>query len=498
MSRVGGAAAPARDVPVPALLAAMAGGAAALGQAPWELWPLTVLGLAGLILVAGRRPRRAGRIGWAFGTAYFLVCLQWIVEPFAVDPVIPDALGWVALMLLAGGLALLPALALRLAVLSRAPMALAAPVLLLAGEALRMHLFTGFPWAAPGQALVPTPLLSLAALGGPHLLDAAVLGSAGLLAAAARRPVLGAVPAFGLGAAWIWGAALPEAGPAGHAPWVRLVQPGIEQGEKWQPEAREAHLAAQIALTAGGAADETAPVLTVWPETSLLHWMHEAGPLLPRIAAAAGGPVLLGGNRWDGERIFNAAALVAEEGEVAAVYDKHHLVPFGEYVPFGGLAGRLGLRGLAQVIGQGFAPGPGPATMEVPGLGPVLPLICYEAVFPASLRVPTRPRALVQITNDAWFGLHAGPAQHFAQARIRAAESGLPLLRSANTGITGVIDARGRVTARLDGRGPGRLDAPVPPALAPTPYARAGDWPILAVIGLLLAAGTARALRRSD
>ena len=492
------AAAPVRSASSrfpPARLAAPLGAAAALGQAPWGLWPLTVLGLAGLIALSARAPLRAGRAGWAFGTAHFLVALHWIVEPFAVDPGIPDALGWVALVLLAGGLGLLPALALRLAALSRSRMEIAAPVLLLTGEVLRMHLFTGFPWAAPGQAFVETPLLALAALGGPHLLDAAVLGAAGALAAALRRPALAAAPALALGGAWLWSASLPATEPSPGAPLVRLVQPGIEQGEKWDPESRAVHLDAQVALTGGPG---PVPALTVWPETSLLLWLHEAGPVLERVAGAAGGPVLLGSNRWDGERVFNAAALVGEGGAVEDVYDKHHLVPFGEYVPLRGLAARLGLRGLAQVIGEGFAPGPGPRVVEVPGLGPVLPLICYEAVFPASLRAGERPRALVQITNDAWFGLGAGPAQHFAQARIRAAESGLPLLRSANTGITAAIDARGGVTARLEGRGPGRLDAALPPALPPTAYARAGDWPVLAVLGLLLAAGLFRAARRRD
>ena len=478
----------ARPVPLAALL----GLASALGQAPWGLWPLTVLGLASLIVLASRMPDRAGRIGWAFGTAHFLLALHWIVEPFAVDPAIPDMLGWVALVLLAGGLGLFPALALRLAAWTRAPMAVAGPALLLAAEVLRMHLFTGFPWAAPGQALVDTPFLALAAMGGPHLIDAAVLSAAGLLAAAMARPALAAVPALLLAAGWSWGASL--AAPAEEsAPSVRLVQPGIEQGEKWRSDARDANLAAQVALSEGGS-----PALTVWPETSLLYWLHEAPFLLERIAGAAGGPVILGANRWDGSRVFNAAVLVGEGGEVDSVYDKHHLVPFGEYVPFRGLAGRIGLRGLAQVIGEGFTPGPGPQVVDVPGLGPVLPIICYEAVFPASLRAGVRPRAVVQITNDAWFGLWAGPEQHFAQARIRAAESGLPLLRSANTGITAVIDARGQVAARLDGRGPGRLDATLPAALPPTVYARTGDGPALAVLAALLGTLVVRRFRMDD
>ena len=478
----------------PLALAAAFGAVAALGQAPWALWPFAIAGAAGAIGLAARLPGLAGRIGWAFGTAQYLLSLHWIVSPFAVDPAIPDALGWVALALLAAGLGVFPALALRLAALSRVTPHLAGPVLLLAAEVVRMHLFTGFPWAAPGQALVTTPLLALAALGGPHLLDAVVLAAAGGIAGAVRHPALAVCVLLALAGAWIWGGTRPDLPPDPAAPLIRLVQPGTEQGDKWRPELREDQVARQIALSTGPAI----PALTVWPETSLLYWLHEAPELLTRIEAAAGGPVLLGSNRWDGAHVFNAAVLVGPGGQVASVYDKHHLVPFGEYVPFRALAERIGLQGLAQVIGEGFTPGPGPQVIDVPGIGPVLPLICYEAVFPASLRGTARPRALVQITNDAWFGSWAGPEQHLAQARMRAAESGLPLLRAANTGITAAIDARGDVVARLDGRGPGRLDAPLPPALAPTPYARTGDWPILAMLLAALAAIGWRSVQRRD
>ena len=479
--------------PASTALATGSGLVAALGQAPWSLWPLSFLGYAALILLAGRSPGQAGRIGWAFGTAYFLLALHWITEPFRVDAAIPDALGWVALVLLALGLGLFPALALRLSVWTRAPMPLAATGWLLAAEVVRMHLLTGFPWAAPGQALVATPLLALAALGGPHLLDLVVLGTAALLAAGVRRPVA-ALPLPGLAALWLWGSSLASPEIVADAPTVRLVQPGTEQGDKWRPDLRDAAIERQIALTEGPGT----PTLTLWPETSLLYWLHESAFLLQRIESASDGPVIVGANRWDGSHVFNAAALVGRDGALEAVYDKHHLVPFGEYVPLKGLADRIGLRGLAQVIGDGFTPGPGPAVLDVPGLGPVLPVICYEAVFPSSLRTPVRPRAIVQITNDAWFGLWAGPEQHFAQARIRAAESGLPLLRSANTGITAVIDARGRVVDRLAGRGPGRLDAPIPPALPPTPYVRWGDWPILGLLAVLLAGLIARRIALRD
>ena len=474
----------------PALgLAALGGLLAALGQAPWQLWPLAIGGAALAIAAAARAPAFAGRIGWAFGTAQYLLSLHWIVEPFAVDPAVPDAAGWVAWVLLAVGLGAFQGAAFCLAPWMRARPEASIPLAMLAAEVLRMHLFTGFPWAAPGQALAGTPLLGLAALGGPHLLDAAVLLSAGALAMAARRPIWGALPVLCLGLCWgLLALRAPLPAPPG-APLVRLVQPGVDQSEKWDPALREAHLAEQVALSAGG---DAAPALVVWPETSLLYWLHESTFLLQRIGSAAGAPVLLGANRWDGAHVYNAAVLVGTDGTPRATYDKRHLVPFGEYVPFRGLAGRLGLEGLAQVIGEGFTPGRATPLVEVPGIGPVLVLICYEAVFPRSLRGTARPRAIVQITNDAWFGEGAGPEQHLAQARIRAAESGVPLLRAANTGVTAAIDARGAVVARLAGRGAGRLDVPLPAALGPTPYSRTGDWPVLAALALLLAAAALR------
>jgi apolipoprotein N-acyltransferase len=257
---------------------------------------------------------------------------------------------------------------------------------------------------------------------------------------------------------------------------IRLAQPDADQRLKWRADTRDLFVGRLLDATAAA----PRPDAVIWPETALPYWLAEAGPILER-AAAPGAPVLLGVQRWDGAPV--------------QTYDKHHLVPFGEYVPLAPLLGRLGLEGLAGGGLAGFAPGPGPGTLHLPGIGPAAILICYEAVFPAMLRTPGRPRLIVQVTNDAWFGRNAGPAQHLAQARLRAAETGLPLARSANTGITAMIDAGGRVTARLPPRVPGHLDARLPPALPPTPYVRAGDTPVLALAAVLLAAGWAASRR---
>ena len=478
-------------------LAAGAGAVAALGQAPWGLWPLAILGTALVMAPAARAaPGRAAALGWAFGAGHFALALHWIVEPFLVDVARHGWMAPFAVVLLAGGLALFPAAAFLVAArLAPGRALLALPLAWTLAEALRMRLLTGFPWAAPGQALIDTPLIGLAALGGPHLLDLLLLGAAAAVAALALAPgagtgALAAAAALALGGAWAWGAgrAIPEAGP--DAPLVRLVQPDAAQRLKWRRDMQEVF--ARRLLDATAAAPR--PAAVIWPETALPDWLSESGPILER-AAAAGAPVLLGAQRHDGARARNAAVLLGPDGAPSAVYDKHHLVPFGEYVPLGGLLTRLGLRGLAGGGSLGFAAGPGPGVIDLPGIGPAAVLICYEAVFPASLRTPERPRLIVQVTNDAWFGRNAGPAQHLAQARLRAAETGLPLARSANTGITAMIDAGGAVTARLPPRTPGHLDAPLPPALPPTPYVRAGDAPALGVAALLLAVAAWRGRR---
>ncbi len=218
--------------------------------------------------------------------------------------------------------------------------------------------------------------------------------------------------------------------------------------------------------------------------------LNEAAPTLERIAQAArGADVVLGIQRYEGWRIYNSLIRLDGAGELAGLYDKHHLVPFGEYVPLGDLAARIGLYGFAAQEGQGYSAGPGPRLLDLGALGPALPLICYEAVFPQDVAgVPELPRLLLQITNDAWFGTHSGPYQHLAQARMRAIEQGLPLLRAANTGVSALIGPRGAVIRSIPLGQAGYVDALLPAPLPPTVYARSGDWPVFL---LLLLAGIA-------
>jgi len=199
---------------------------------------------------------------------------------------------------------------------------------------------------------------------------------------------------------------------------------------------------------------------------------------------------VLGIQRLEDEAFYNSLALVGQGAEVLQVYDKHHLVPFGEYMPLKPLFRRLNFSGLAARAEGGYSAGPGPQLVDLgAGLGRALPLICYEAVFPQDVNgYAERPDLLLQITNDAWFGEASGPYQHLAQARIRAIEQGLPLLRAANTGVSAVIDGAGRVLVSLPLGEAGHLDALLPPPLRVTPYSRTGDLPALALLLLLGAA----------
>jgi len=217
--------------------------------------------------------------------------------------------------------------------------------------------------------------------------------------------------------------------------------------------------------------------------------LDHAAPTFEAISGAARGvPVVLGIQRTEGRRIYNSLAVVGPGGVVSDVYDKHHLVPFGEYMPFGDLLARFGIYGLASNEGQGYSAGPGARLVDIPGLGRALPLICYEGVFARDLRAaPGRADVLLLITNDAWFGKISGPYQHLAQARLRSAELGLPMIRVGNTGVSAMIDATGRVTASIPLGEAGWRDVALSPPLPETVYARLGDAPMLALYAALLA-----------
>jgi apolipoprotein N-acyltransferase len=302
-----------------------------------------------------------------------------------------------------------------------------------------------------------------------------------------RRIALPAAMALLIAVTALWGMVRVPAEPSASVAGVRLrlVQPNIAQKEKWQGENKERIFKTFETLTASGGLERVTHV--IWPESSLPFLMLQSPEALQRIAAALpDGRVLITGslraesgpavNGVQALRVLNSLAALDTEGKLVAVYDKRHLVPFGEYLPFQGLLEAIGLEQLTRLKG-GFAAGTGPRTLDVPGLPRLIPLICYEAIFPAYAR-PQGPRAglLLNVTNDAWFGRSSGPYQHFHQARLRAVETGLPLVRVANTGITAIVDPYGRILRMLPLEEAGAIDIGLPTAADATIYARIGDW----------------------
>jgi len=505
----------------PLAASAGAGALAALGQAPWGLWPLALVGFAAMLALVARAggARAAFARGWWGAAAMFGVAMSWIAEPFLVEPELHGWMAPFAMLLLPGGLALFwggaAALGRALAT-GTAGRAWALVPALTAAEALRGWVFGGLPWAMPGHVWIDTPVAQLAALGGALGLTALTLSlAAGAAAAlppgrALPRAAGLALPLLALAAGWAWGAArLAQPMPPDRDPRIRLVQPNADQALKWDPAWAELYFFRHLDLTAAPGADGRPPDLVLWAETAVPFFLDQPSDGLAMAAQAAGGAtVAMGIQRRArapdrrGWQYFNSLAVLDAAGTPVAVYDKHHLVPFGEYVPLlGPLADHPALSWTTAIVGSallGYTPGPGPAVLDFgPGLGRVLPLICYEAVFPRHLRTQERPDWLLQLTNDAWFGLHTGPYQHLALARLRAIEQGLPLLRVANTGVSAVIDARGRLRDSLGLGQAGAIDSALPAALPPPPYARTGDGPWHLALALLLA-GLALAARRRN
>jgi apolipoprotein N-acyltransferase len=464
------------------------GALVALGQAPFGLWWVALPALAGVIwLVTRAKHARAAFVtGVAAGTGQFAVALSWIVEPFLIDIARHGWMAPFALVFLSLGLSLFWGLAAALAVRTRLP-ALGFVAAFATLEWLRGVVLTGFPWAMLGHIWIGTPVDQMAALAGPTGLSLVALLAAALpviwrgRGVMASGLILALVAGFGL---WRLGLPLPDPRDG----LVRLVQPNAAQALKWEQSLADLHLGRLLALTA-----QDGPAgLTIWPETAVPFMLEYAPEVAGMITEASEGrPVLTGIQREAAGRYYNSLRVLSGAGTETVRYDKHHLVPFGEYIPFGDLAyDWFGLTAFAAQAGSTYSAGPGPKVLDLGQFGKVLPLICYEAVFPRLVNAaPERADWLLQITNDAWFGVWTGPFQHFDQARLRAVEQGLPLIRVANTGVTAVIDARGRIVDRLPFGEGGTLDSLIPGALPPTPFSRWGDLPVfLLLAGLALLA----------
>lgn len=485
-----------------ALTGLFAGVFAALGHAPWSLWPIAMLGLSVMcwLIMQSKNWTRSAWYGWLCGCGYFAISLFWIVEPFLVDVAKHGWMAPFALFLMSAGLALLWAVAAGVSGVFGTAMlrSIALVVTFTLIEMLRSILFTGFPWALISYVWSETPMLQVSADIGPFGLIAMTLIFSVLLAISVIQKSLyiGAVVVAVFSVTWVqaW-FVLDRNETIFTEKTVRLVQPNAAQHLKWQSEMIPQFFNAQLEMTKGAMA--AGIDLVVWPETAVGYRLNQTPEALDLIAQAAEGvPVIFGGNSVVDDKFRNTLAYMGPSGSVDDWYYKHHLVPFGEYIPFGELLGKFGIRGLAARDGAGYDVGVGPQVIEVAGIGSVLPLICYELIFPQYLRVPERPNLILQITNDAWFGKISGPYQHLAQAKFRAVENGLPLVRVANTGISAVIDPFGRVVGEIPLGEAGFLDVEIPAPNKPTLYSKTGDKPLLFLLLTILSGLLAfRALR---
>ncbi|MBV9654542.1 MAG: apolipoprotein N-acyltransferase [Acetobacteraceae bacterium] len=467
---------------------------------PLHVVPVLWVGIPGLlVLLDGTRSvRQAARRGWWFGFGFHLAGLYWITEAILIEA----ARFWwfvpLAVPALSAVLALFIALAAGLA--RRAPPGWGRIFVLAGGWVLadmaRQYVATGFPWNPLGSVwAIPGPV------GDVMLQPAAWIGGPGLTL---LTLLLAAAPCFGragrigcalLLAGWVilgWTRLQDTPETVGPSKVV-LVQGDVAQGQKWDRALAVSVFERYLALTRQGAAEAGADLAAViWPETASPFLLEQDVAARAEIARMARGvPALVGSVRFDpSDRPRNSLVVIEPDGSIGGIYDKWHLVPFGEFQP------SWFPLPIQVVPGGGFSGGPGPQTLHIPGLAAAGPLICYEAVYPGEMvDEADRPAWLVNITNDAWFGYTAGPRQHLAAARMRAVEEGLPLLRAANTGITAGFDALGRELGRLPMGTPGYLVVKLPSPLPPTPF---GRWRLLipfVISAGILAAGLASCYR---
>jgi apolipoprotein N-acyltransferase len=506
-----------------AVAAVILGALSVLAFAPVHAWPVLFLTFGALVFLLdgchaeharlADRLKTAAMIGFCFGFGYFLAGLYWVAEAFLVEP---WRHGWLlpfVMTALPGGMALFFAAAAALAMLLWVPgpgRAFSLAIAFFLAELARGHVLTGFPWNLLGYSLLGSlPLMQLASLFGVYamsLLAVLLFAAPATIFAPSQSGLAKGRGTFGLAALLLvllvagygWGERrLQAAGLDNTNIRLRVVQANIDQAEKWRPENSVEIFTDYLELTeSGGGLDGIA--IVVWPETAVPFLLADDPEALAAIANVLpeATTLLVGSWRFAEERdaegrfirnrAYNSVLAVDGEGRVTGIYDKIHLVPLGEYLPFQDFLESLGMMQLTNVRG-GFSVGQKPRVLTMPGAPPVTPLICYEIIFPQEItEAGTHPGWLLNVTNDAWFGSSAGPYQHFHQAQVRAVEQGLPLVRAANTGISAVIDPFGRVRAEIGLGEKGIIDADLPKTGPPTLFVQFGT--IVEIATLLLAA----------
>ena len=497
-----------------AAIALIAGALSTFAMAPFNAWPVLFLTFPVMVwLIDGAGAGRwrgvpaAAMAGWWFGLGSFVAGLYWIGYAFLVDA---STFAWMlpfAVLGLPAYLALFTAFGFALARLiwtRDASRVLALAAALTISEWLRGHVLTGFPWNTFGYALTEPLALaqtaSLIGLWGITFLSVAIFASPAALidgSSRGRKPWIAPVMALALLIAMgIFGAVRLSLQPTVQVANVklRIKQPNLQQDVRFNYSAKAEVMQKYLTLSDRASGPQSTGVrdasILIWPESAFPFFltreadaMAQIAELLPKgtvlITGSVRAPDLPPGAKIT--RAYNSIYVIDHDGSVLSIYDKLHLVPFGEYLPFQEWMEKLGLVQLTKVQG-GFIPGTRRRTMAIPNAPRALPLICYEAIFPGDVASDDRPGWIVNLTNDGWFGISTGPYQHLQQARLRAIEEGLPVVRAANTGISAVIDPLGRIVARLGLGLEGVLDSGLPSAIAPTIYARSGDIPAAIIV----------------
>jgi apolipoprotein N-acyltransferase len=486
-------------------LAFVTGLVSAAAFAPLNIWPLMLIAFAILLILMDASPTvaTAARLGWSFSFGQLLFGLYWIAVAWRYQANMPVILGLLAVVILGAGMAIFAALA--CAVAKKFWHTGASRIFILAcfwalGEWLRGFVLTGFPWNLVGSAWLPVlPIAQAAAVVGSYGLSIAMVAAGGALALITKpkirspkitgQALIGALTVFSAGLMYIF------LTPAAFWPKLQLhiVQANIGQEAKWSDENFRKPLQLHLAMTRTVIA-ERGPGIVIWPETAIPNLIDEEVTTRYLISRALGPDSLLitGADRVlrspEGEALaaYNSLMVLDSNGQIKDMYDKVHLVPFGEYLPWRTALDRIGLSRLAPGSID-FLPGPGLRTLNIDGVPPFGPIICYEAIFPGQVvDAKNRPAWLLNISNDAWFGQSFGPFQHLAQARLRAIEEGLPMVRSTPTGVSAVIDGHGRVLAKSPSYQQYVLTTRLPAALAATPYSRFGDLVFLLFASITL------------
>ncbi|MCJ8308809.1 MAG: apolipoprotein N-acyltransferase [Rhizobiaceae bacterium] len=516
-----------------ALVALIAGALSALSLAPYHAFLILLITLPVLVwLLDGALPETGSsgiwggirrllpgfRIGWLFGFGYFLAGFWWVGQAFLVDADEFAFLLPVAVVALPAGLALFWGIGGMLARLVWSDdwtriLGFAASFTL--AEWLRGSMLTGLPWNVPGYAAMPTPVLmqsaSLVGLYGVTLITLFVAASPALLgfrsgtgASRSTSTVLTVAAAtcvahLGFG---LWSLSSAEKAYVDDIK-LRVVQPALDQKEKWDITKEPLIMARYFELSNANKGPEVANIAAfthvIWPESAFpfilskrADQLSDIAKLLPPTTSLITGAMRMeeAANSDEQPKVFNSLYVINGNGETIAARDKVRLLPFGEFLPFQNFLENLGFQQLTRLRG-GFAAGHQRSVVDIPGTPTFLPLICYEIIFsgrihPHNDASSPQPKWIVNLTNDAWFGMTAGPYQHAHQAQVRAVEEGLPVVRAANNGISFVADAYGRIEESLSLGQRGVVDSRLPVAHASTLFRHMGNWPVMGLICLIM------------